>query len=83
MSGTRQAACRFGEFTLDLARGALFRSGDEVKLHPKVFEVLKYLVENSGRLVGKEEIAKASASGSISCCISSMSTSTSAFFVRA
>jgi DNA-binding winged helix-turn-helix (wHTH) protein len=50
---------RFGEFTLDLARGGVFRSGEEVKLRPKVFEVLKYLVENSGRLIGKEELAKA------------------------
>lgn len=55
----RYIAYRFGEFTLDLARGALFRSGEEVKLRPKVFEVLKYLVENSGRLIGKEEMAKA------------------------
>jgi DNA-binding winged helix-turn-helix (wHTH) protein len=30
-----------------------------VKLRPKVFEVLKYLVGNSGRLIGKEELAKA------------------------
>jgi predicted ATPase/DNA-binding winged helix-turn-helix (wHTH) protein/Flp pilus assembly protein TadD len=50
---------RFGEFTLDVARGGFFRSGEEVKLRPKVFEVLKYLVENSGRLIGKEELAKA------------------------
>jgi predicted ATPase/DNA-binding winged helix-turn-helix (wHTH) protein/Flp pilus assembly protein TadD len=56
---SRHTAYRFGEFTLDLARGALFRSGEEVKLRPKVFEVLKYLVENSGRLIGKEEMAKA------------------------
>lgn len=55
---TAHTAYRFAEFTLDLARGALFRSGEEVKLRPKVFEVLKYLVENSGRLIGKEEIAK-------------------------
>ncbi len=51
-------AYRFGEFTLDLARGSLFRSGEEVRLRPKVFEVLKYLVENPGRLIGKEEMAK-------------------------
>ena len=56
---TRHIAYRFGEFTLDLARGALFRSGEEVKLRPKVFEFLTYLVENSGRLIGKEEMAKA------------------------
>ena len=56
---TRHSAYSFGEFTLDLARGGLFRSGKEVKLRPKAFEVLKYLVENSGRLIGKEEMAKA------------------------
>jgi predicted ATPase/DNA-binding winged helix-turn-helix (wHTH) protein len=50
---------RFGEFTLDLVRGGLFRSGNEVKLRPKVFEVLKYLVESSGRLISKGELAKA------------------------
>ncbi|MCM3869903.1 MAG: tetratricopeptide repeat protein [Pyrinomonadaceae bacterium] len=31
----------------------------EVKLRPKAFEVLTYLVENSGRLVGKEELIRA------------------------
>ena len=51
-------AYRFGEFTLDLARGELFRSGDAVKLRPKVYETLKFLVENPGRLIGKEELAK-------------------------
>jgi DNA-binding winged helix-turn-helix (wHTH) protein len=50
---------RFGEFTLNLARGGVFRPGEEVKLRPKVFEVLKYLLENSGRLIGKEELARA------------------------
>lgn len=56
---TRHTNYRFGEFTLDLARGALFRSGSEVKLRPKVFEVLKFLVENPCRLIGKEEMVKA------------------------
>src|SRR6202453_5342151 len=55
----RPITYRFGEFTLDLVRGGLFRSGDEVKLRPKVFEVLKYLVESSGRLISKGELAKA------------------------
>jgi predicted ATPase/DNA-binding winged helix-turn-helix (wHTH) protein len=54
-----QSTYCFGEFTLDLARGSLFRSGHQVKLRPKVFEALKYLVENSGRLIGKEELARA------------------------
>jgi len=47
----------FGDFTLDLTRGCLLRRGGEkVKLRPKSFEVLKYLVENGGRLVSKEEL---------------------------
>lgn len=46
----------FGDFTLDLTRGCLLRRGEEVKLRPKSFEVLKRLAENSGRLVSKEEL---------------------------
>jgi TolB-like protein/DNA-binding winged helix-turn-helix (wHTH) protein/Tfp pilus assembly protein PilF len=49
-------AFRFGEFTLDLERGALFRAGTEVKLRPKSFEVLSYLVRQHGRLVSKDEL---------------------------
>ena len=46
----------FGDFTLDLTGGCLRHKGREVKLRPKSFEVLTYLVENSGRLVSKEEL---------------------------
>ena len=46
----------FDGFTLDLTRGGLLRGTEEVKLRPKSFEVLKYLVENSGRLLSKEEL---------------------------
>jgi DNA-binding winged helix-turn-helix (wHTH) protein/tetratricopeptide (TPR) repeat protein len=48
----------FGEFTLDLERGALWRAGDEVKLRPKVFEALAYLVRSPNRLVSKDELRK-------------------------
>jgi len=47
---------RFDPFTLDLTRGCLLRDGTELKLRPKSYEVLKYLAENSGRLVSKDEI---------------------------
>jgi predicted ATPase/DNA-binding winged helix-turn-helix (wHTH) protein len=47
---------QFGEFTLDVTRGCLFKAGQEVKLRPKVYETLKYLVENPGRLIGKQEL---------------------------
>lgn len=46
----------FGEFHLDLARASLFRGADEIKLRPKSFDVLKYLTENQGRLVSKDEL---------------------------
>ncbi len=46
----------FGDFTLDLRRGCLLRESEEVKLRPKSFEVLRHLVENSGRLVSKDEL---------------------------
>ena len=49
---------RFDRFALDLTRGCL-RSGDrDLQLRPKAFEVLLYLVDNAGRLVGKEELQK-------------------------
>ena len=49
----------FGEFTLDVARGCVFRAGEEIKLRPKVYETLKYLVEHPGRLIGKPELMQA------------------------
>lgn len=55
----RQKTYCFGEFKLDEARGSLYRSDTEIKLRLKVFEALKYLVANAGRLVGKDELAKA------------------------
>ena len=49
----------FEGYTLDTARCSL-RTGDRViELRPKAFEVLRYLVENAGRLVTKEEFIKA------------------------
>jgi len=49
----------FGDFTLDLRRACLLRADQEVKLRPKPFDVLKYLVENPGRVVTKEELLRA------------------------
>src|SRR5438270_4615408 len=50
----------FGRFVLDLKRGSLCgEEGGEIKLRPKSFEVLRYLVENAGRLVPKDELIKA------------------------
>src|SRR5260370_4816885 len=49
----------FESFTLDLRRGCLRREAREVELRPKSFEVLRYLVENAGRLVSKDELIRA------------------------
>ena len=49
----------FDEFTLDLTRGCLLHGQEEIKLRPKSFEVLKYLVENNGRLISKDELIHA------------------------
>ena len=50
---------RFEGFALDLKRGCLRTDDREIELRPKSFEVLRYLVENAGRLVPKDELIKA------------------------
>ena len=35
------------------------RAEEEIKLRPKVYETLKYLVEHPGRLIGKQELMQA------------------------
>ena len=49
----------FGEFTLDLDRGALLKAGADIKLRPKSFEMLSHLVERQGLLVTKDELLDA------------------------
>jgi DNA-binding winged helix-turn-helix (wHTH) protein len=39
-------------------RGSLRAADRDVELRPKSFEVLRYLVENPGRLVSKEQLIK-------------------------
>jgi TolB-like protein/DNA-binding winged helix-turn-helix (wHTH) protein/predicted ATPase len=50
---------QFGRHTLDTLRGCL-RVGDrEIPLRPKSFELLRWLVENAGRLASKDELIEA------------------------
>jgi len=56
---TTASIYHFGEFALDLVRGTVLKGGEEIKLRPKVYEALKYLVENPGRLIGKQELIRA------------------------
>jgi TolB-like protein/DNA-binding winged helix-turn-helix (wHTH) protein len=47
---------RFDRYVLDLDRGCLLLDSNEIALRPKTFAVLRYLVENFGRLVSKDEL---------------------------
>ena len=49
----------FAGFTLDLERSCLMRDGREIKLRPKSFDSLDYLIRNRGRVVTKNELIQA------------------------
>jgi len=53
------AVYRFAGFTLDVGKGCLYSGADEVRLRPKPFEALRYIVERSGRVVSKDELTSA------------------------
>src|SRR6185436_18943177 len=48
----------FGQFCLDPRERLLMRDGDTIPLTPKAFDMLLSLVENSGRLLEKEELMR-------------------------
>ena len=50
---------QFGDFKLDVVRGCVLKAGEEIRLRPKVYEALKFLIENPGRLVSKKELIEA------------------------
>ncbi len=52
----RATRLSFDRYVLDLSRGCLLLNDIEVSLRPKTFAVLKFLVENSERLVSKDDI---------------------------
>lgn len=49
----------FCDFVLDPREGVLFREGQPVPITPKTFDLLHVLIENRGRIVGKDELMKA------------------------
>jgi len=59
MSLSFRGLYRFDEFELDPQRRSLTRNGTVVPLSSKAFQVLTYLVSNSGRVVTKDELLKA------------------------
>ena len=63
MQTASRSVVRFDIYTLDLQRCSLRRGDEEVQLRPKAFDVLRYLVQNPGRVIGKDELVKAVWSG--------------------
>jgi DNA-binding winged helix-turn-helix (wHTH) protein/TolB-like protein len=50
---------RFGDFVLDESQRRLLRSGEDVYLPPKTFELLLHLLQNRGRVLTKAELLEA------------------------
>lgn len=50
---------RFGDFVLDTSRYELRKGDTLIRLQPKTFEVLRFFVCNSGRLIEKDELFRA------------------------
>lgn len=46
----------FGSFRVDTSKRTLLRDGKQVRLTPKVFDTLLVLLENSGRVIEKDEM---------------------------
>jgi TolB-like protein len=63
MRTTSSRTLRFDVYILDLTRCALVRGETEIRLRPKAFDVLRYLVEHAGRLISKEELIGATWQG--------------------
>ncbi len=58
MNSQSHQCYEFGPFQVDIAEHSLLRDGKPVSLTPKVFDLLKVLVQNNGRLVEKDELLK-------------------------
>jgi predicted ATPase len=50
---------RFASFQLDTANACVLKNGERIELAPKPFAVLRYLVENPGRLISHDELMDA------------------------
>jgi len=59
--GSQRARIRLpvGAFVLDVARETLVGPEGEVRLRPKTYEVLRYLLDHRGRIVTKQELIDA------------------------
>lgn len=50
---------QFSDFTLDVVSGKLLRDDAAIDLRPKLYALLQYMVEHSGRLLSKNELMAA------------------------
>lgn len=55
----RKKQIAFGEFRLDEANEVLLRGGEQIALRPKIFAVLKYLLNHPGQLITKQQLLDA------------------------
>src|SRR5688572_16522153 len=58
MSRQENNLYEFGPFRLDAQEHLLLRDGEVVRLAPKALDLLVALVENSGHVLGKDELMK-------------------------
>ena len=49
----------FDDFRVDAGSRLLTKTGEQISLTPKVFDTLLYLVENSGKIIEKDELMSA------------------------
>src|ERR1700761_2783111 len=50
---------QFGSFRLDTSNECLWHEGEQIALPPRLFMVLRYLVEHPGRLITHDELLDA------------------------
>src|SRR6185436_136380 len=58
-STNNSGSYQFGPFILDPAQRLFLHCGEPIGLPPKVFDTLRVLVENDGRLVSKDDLMNA------------------------
>src|SRR5678815_5318326 len=58
MSAPRSVVVRFGEFTLDMQSGELYKQGQRIILPDQPFRILAILLRHAGTLVTREELRR-------------------------
>ena len=56
MESSPGGAIRFDDFVLDIGAAELRRKGEAVSVEPQVFDLIRLLVENAGRVVSRDDI---------------------------